>query len=264
MLFDNIRIGCDPELIAYYNGRFIPANNIFNNNILGCDGCSSVVEIRPGHSDNPVELVAKIKKILDVAAETYPEITLFAGHYKNGYAIGGHIHIGHELFIASNTMNDYVYNDNLSRSIALSISQSNNLIDTFKTTLDYYHEILSERIDDLDEKNDRRSTSYGRRMDYRSQPHGFEYRTPGSWLLNPPIALSYMTLAKIISILSINQLLTNDLRDLTLPNFLKKALLILKQTFINIPEYLFYGSDVILNVMSKKFDWNQDIIPYWA
>src|SRR5690606_31866806 len=45
-----------------------------------------------------------------------------------------------------------------------------------------------------------RRPRYGFLGDWRSQPHGgFEYRTPGSWLISPQYAQAVLCLAKVVA-----------------------------------------------------------------
>jgi hypothetical protein len=61
---------------------------------MGLDGNDSIAEIRPGQSESPIDLTAKIKTVLEYGNDKHPELEFISGHYVDGYPIGGHIHIG--------------------------------------------------------------------------------------------------------------------------------------------------------------------------
>ena len=88
-------LGCDPELVCRLNGRFVSAHNYFkSNSSFGLDGCDSIAELRPGYSESPIDLTAKIKTIIDYGHEKQPELEFYSGHYQDNMALGGHIHFG--------------------------------------------------------------------------------------------------------------------------------------------------------------------------
>ena len=60
------KLGCDPELVCHLDGSFEPAHNHFKfNSSFGLDGNHDIAEIRPGISESPIDLTAKIKVILE-------------------------------------------------------------------------------------------------------------------------------------------------------------------------------------------------------
>ncbi len=72
-------IGCDPELVARQNGKFVHAHNFYkSHSSFGLDGNESICEIRPGFSESPLDLTAKIKTIIDYGHEKQPALELFA------------------------------------------------------------------------------------------------------------------------------------------------------------------------------------------
>lgn len=161
-------IGCDPELICRVDGYFSPAHNHFRSaSSMGLDGNTDVCEIRPGYSESPIDLTAKIRTILEYGYDKCPEIELYAGHYVDDYPIGGHIHF--------------------------SVEPTEEIVSNLDTVL--YS--LSNCIDDKDQREQRNKYGYGSRKSYEEKHHGFEYRTPGSWLLSPATTLVTLTLAKL-------------------------------------------------------------------
>lgn len=164
-------IGCDPEFVITNNGEFIRAYEIIpNEHAFGLDGNENIGEMRPPPAYNSFTLIANIKKTLKEGIEKVPVLKkkydLLAGHFKCGRPIGGHIHISSPDI--KSRMFDSLYN------------AINPVILT-----------LSDVIDDLTEREKRWDTGYGcgwREADHR----GFEYRTPGSWLINPKVAFVYL------------------------------------------------------------------------
>ena len=161
-------LGADPELICHRNGQFVPAHNFFkSNSSFGLDGCESTAEIRPGFSESPVDLTSKIYQILDYGHDKAPDLEFISGHYVNDYSIGGHTHF--------------------------SIDPLPEVIDG----LDIVLGSLSNCIDDKMQRQKRERSGYGKKGAYRRKSYGFEYRTPGSFLLSPSVTLVHFTLAKL-------------------------------------------------------------------
>jgi hypothetical protein len=118
-----LTLGCDPELVCKINGKFHPASDFFKmNSSMGLDGCNSVAEIRPGYSESPVDLTAKLRYILEYGHQKEKDLEFYSGHYVEGYPIGGHIHI--------------------------SVSPTPHVINSLTTNLD----ALSNCIDDLEQR----------------------------------------------------------------------------------------------------------------
>lgn len=238
-------IGCDPELIMAKNGRIIPADSYLEfKSSFGTDGCDAVTELRPGYDSNPIALTAKIKKILDYGAGQIPaDVGLYSGHFQYDYPIGGHIHIGMSMESRFIIMN---------MNIAL--------------------EALSNCIDDIAQRDERRSSGYGQIGDYRENNWGFEYRTPGSWLLSPATTLSYLTMAKLAVLAYTEQ--KDRLKPVVSLDTIhsiygdKKLLenigTIYEDTLkIPIPDDCVKGIKVIQELIKVKINWNDNIRSYW-
>ena len=58
---------------------------------------------------------------------------------------------------------------------------------------------LSNCIDDKEQKQKRERTGYGKLSAYRRKSYGFEYRTPGSFLLSPSTTLVTLNSCKACS-----------------------------------------------------------------
>lgn len=226
-------IGCDPELVCHLQGRFEPANRHFkSNSSFGCDGCNSIAEIRPGFSEYPVDLTAKIKTVLEYGHEKEPELEFFAGGYVDDMSIGGHLHF--------------------------SISPDPKVIDA----LDIVLYSLSNCIDDKNQRNKRERSGYGKRKAFRRNDHGFEFRTPCSWLLSPATTLVTLTLARL-AVIGVKDdgldfdMIKNRSHSST---FLKN----LKNTLKTIPDDCNEGLKELDLLLAKQLNWNQNILPNWG
>lgn len=228
-----LTLGCDPELICRINGKFVPAEKFFKSNAaFGLDGNKNVAEIRPGYSESPIDLTAKIRILLEHGSSKYPELEFVSGHFVDGYPIGGHIH--------------------------LSAEPSERLI----SGLDVVLGALSSCIDERSQIEKRKSAGYGKLSSFRAKSYGMEYRMPGSWLLNPSISLVTFTLAKL-TVIGVKE---DGLNFRTLKNgwsncqFLKG----LKKKLITIPEDCFEGLLELDFLIENNWKWDQNILPNWG
>jgi hypothetical protein len=229
----SLNIGCDPELICQRNGSFVPAHRHFkSNSSFGLDGCDSTAEIRPGYSESPIDLTAKIKIIIDYGHSKAPDLEFYAGHYVCEYSIGGHLHF--------------------------SVEPETKIIESLDAVLGS----LSNCIDDRDQRNKRERSGYGKKGAYRRKSYGFEYRTPGSFLLSPSTTLVTLTLAKL-TVLGVKEdnLDFVQLKDRQHSStFLKK----LKNYLLTIPEDSREGLKELDLLLNRKLDWNKNILPAWG
>ena len=226
-------LGCDPELICRRDGEFISADDYFKaNSSFGLDGCDNTAEIRPGYSESPIDLTCKIYQILEYGHSKADELEFYSGHFVDSNAIGGHIHF------------------------------SVNAEAKYIAALDVVLGSLSNCIDDKDQKLKREQSGYGKPGAYRTKCYGFEYRTPGSFLLSPSTTLVTLTLAK----LALLGVMEDNLNFVELKNrqqsctFLKN----LKHYLHTIPDDCKEGLKELDLLISKKWDWNQDILPAWG
>jgi hypothetical protein len=131
-----------------------------------------LAEVRPAPDLCPLKLTENIREILIRAATVLPpDAEWLAGslHFEQ-YQIGGHIHFS-----------NCEINSALLRS------------------LDNYLALPIMLVEDPG-NSIRRRKQYGWLGSIRSKTHGgFEYRTPGSWLLSPEYTKSCLCLAKIVS-----------------------------------------------------------------
>lgn len=186
----NITIGCDPEfviLIPPYNKSscILPAEDLGGGRHTPFGGDGELFEIRPGYSHNTLDIVSRIKDLLE-EGNGYMKIGNEArwrcGHCCFGAPMGGHIHIG-----------------NLS---TCSYQEEEDLVDCLKTTL---IDGVSDLIDPLKQREKRRKIGYGYPDNYRLEDNGrrIEYRAPGSFLISPKITFLNLIVAKITTMLFI-------------------------------------------------------------
>lgn len=146
---------------------------------FGRDGAGTPFEIRPKPETDPVKLVMNIREILSTASRLTPTLYQYdwlAGSYRKGCSIGGHIHFGIRSVTGGNT----------------------STYEVLTRILDDYLGIVTTLVESHEEGKLRRATGYGCPGQWREQPHGFEYRTPGSWLTSPYIATGILCLGKTV------------------------------------------------------------------
>jgi hypothetical protein len=179
-----IRLGADPEfMIRSTDGRLIPASRFFpQRGQIGCDaavipGSSGpahpVAELRPDPSDSPIRLAQSLRRLLLRASRRVPYVNIEfrAGSMPfQGHPIGGHIHFSGLPRVSGQLLR----------------------------ALDTYVGLPLFLIEDV-ETAKRRRPLYGYLGDFRPQPHGFEYRTPSSWLVSPTYARASLCLAKLVA-----------------------------------------------------------------
>ena len=229
----SLTLGCDPELICRRNGEFTPAHRYFKpNSSFGLDGCESTAELRPGYSESPIDLTSKIYQILEYGHNKAPELEFYSGHYVDEYAIGGHTHF--------------------------SVEPNSEIIDA----LDIVLGSLSNCIDDKLQKQKRERTGYGKKGAYRRKCYGFEYRTPGSFLLSPSVTLVHLTLSKLAVIgVKEDNLDFNELKNRQHScTFLKN----IKHYLKTIPDDCREGLKELDALLSRRLNWQQDILPNWG
>ncbi len=139
-------IGCDPELLCRREGRYVPAHNYFKSNSrFRLNGSESFAECRPGHSESPIDLVAKFMAVIEYGHSKAPDLEFYSGHYVDDHPIGGHLHF--------------------------SIEPQADIV----TALDTVLFSLSNCIDDKQQHRRRERSSYGKHKVTRIKSYGFEY-----------------------------------------------------------------------------------------
>ncbi|MBM7867238.1 hypothetical protein GTO89_12135 [Heliobacterium gestii] len=178
-----VTIGSDPEfMLSLVPGRrMVPASRFFpRTGIVGCDnrrafGASDdlpLAEVRPAPAENAAEALQQLRVVLHEANRLCPygNIAWVAGSEPYpGYPTGGHIHFG-------------------------GLQPNSRLI----RALDQYLALPLLYLENP-ETAARRRQFYGALGDFRVKPHGFEYRTPGSWLASPETAWLALHLAAVVA-----------------------------------------------------------------
>ncbi|MDD3365579.1 MAG: hypothetical protein PHZ03_11410, partial [Syntrophomonas sp.] len=178
-----VKMGADPEfmLANARNGRMVPASQFFpREGIVGCDNIRipsrqqrPVAELRPKPDYSPLQLLSNLKQALYSAntLSPYRNIKWLAGSQPfGGYSIGGHIHFSNV------TLNNHILRA-LDNYVGLPLFLIENQITAVK-----------------------RRKKYGFLADFRTKDYGgFEYRTPGSWLVSPEVTTAAFCLGKIVA-----------------------------------------------------------------
>lgn len=182
VLQKDIKMGADPEFMMFNSrtGKIVSASNHFpREGMVGCDNIRMpnrtqrpVAEVRPRPDHSPIILTANIKQALHMANQMAPYrgVRWAAGSQPGGgFSIGGHIHFSNIKVNASILRA-------LDNFVGLPIFLIENPVPA-----------------------SRRRKRYGRLGDYRTKEYGgFEYRTPGSWLVSQNITMAILCLAKIV------------------------------------------------------------------
>ncbi|MCW2279202.1 putative amidoligase domain-containing protein [Heliophilum fasciatum] len=177
-------IGSDPEfMLALLPGRkMVPASRFFPRvGTVGCDnrrafGASDdlpLAEIRPQPVSSAEAAVEEIRKALQEANQLCPfrNIVWNAGSEPfPGYPVGGHIHWG---------------------GLPLTAQHLRAFDQYLALPLFFLEKSESAR---------RRRNFYGMLGDFRVKSHGFEYRTPGSWLSTPQLTWVALALAQAVAL----------------------------------------------------------------
>lgn len=174
----NLKIGADPEFGLLQDGRCMGAANYFSGTRLGVDGGGTVAEVRPVASYEPIRVVDSIRTAFVTGVKNAPksaELVWKAGNMAENQCIGGHIHFGTKEF----------------PRLAVNHGELAKCMDIFLTQIVVLLEKKTEAA--------RRRGSYGRLSDMRQQSWGWEYRTLGSWLTSPRVALGVLSLAKVVA-----------------------------------------------------------------
>lgn len=177
-------LGADPEFILRNRrtGRTISAARFFSRwGIVGLDrACFKrngvlvypLAEVRPPPSPDPLQLVENLRQAIARAASAvrgYRVNFEAGGTSLRRFTIGGHIHFS---------------------NVRLSTDLLRALDNYVALPVLFLENPVSSRL---------RRPKYGYLGDWRSQPHGgFEYRTPGSWVISPQYAAAVLCLAKAV------------------------------------------------------------------
>ena len=187
---DLITLGLDPEfLFVDKKGDVKSAYSLLSRgNKFGCDGCSTLAELRPSPHAEPEKVVSNMHRIMKNTSSRKPQVLMYdwrAGTYYKSYSLGGHIHIGHP---------DLSYLSGSSSALA-----REGFAGKIATAFDVYlaTEVLLK--EDIVEAEQRRVGSYGHWGAYRMQQWGVEYRTLPSFIVSPLFTEGILSIAKVLS-----------------------------------------------------------------
>lgn len=178
------KLGADPEFCCVdpFTKELVFSNTFSNFTArFGADGGGANFELRPAPSYSPIGVVKNLYNIMLKKITTTPILSEFdwiAGsyHFDSDCPIGGHIHFG------------------------IPYGQMERIgMETILKALDNFLGLPAILLEDKEEARMRRDHGgYGDFGDYRDNDHGFEYRTPSSWLTSPYISASVLSLAKVV------------------------------------------------------------------
>lgn len=163
------KLGADPEFEFHTEdtNTFQSASNILGSRSfhskVGCDGCSNTGELRPTPAETPEQLVKNISRLITSLYSKVRErnLNVFAGSGTN-VPLGGHIHFSE-------------------------VTEDAELLNK----LDQFISVPLNKVSDRSVRQGR----YGGMSETRYQPHGWEYRTPLSWICHPKIAAGVAEIA---------------------------------------------------------------------
>jgi hypothetical protein len=178
-LVNHFQIGADPEFV-FKNGAEVYDANAFQMKAglcIGADNNGRLVELRPAPSRFALKVVASMLSELRWLSILYPKTTELAwkaGAWSGAEGLGGHIHFGRKVL----------------KQKPFEVKALDNL-----TAL-----LFISGVYPVDEQKSRQAGQggYGQFGATRVQAHGYEYRTPPSWLFSPWHAFLALTLAKLV------------------------------------------------------------------
>lgn len=176
MASTKLTMGTDPELVLSRRGTIVRAGDVIyeRDSKFGVDGHPYTAELRPDPAVNPRDLVESLRKTLASRAEQLAGYVWLAGPWALDKPLGGHIHFGVPME------------------------------SRFKDALNYMFGPVLALIEPQKEATQRRTfpfyngRAYGALGDIREKKWGFEYRTPGSYIVSPGVTLATITIAKAI------------------------------------------------------------------
>lgn len=222
---DDITIGMDPELEAYYITEDGPdfdlqciAGKILKNGggRVGCDGHSDIFELRPMHHKDPKRVVLNTQKCFDILGYTLaglekPVYLLTGGGIID--SIGGHIHLGGTFFtkISSDEisaffgsiMDDFVYwpmRDKMPgalRSWGNHSDLARKAAEGRRCGLpDKKPSVVFDKISKANVPRNMHLAGYEVPSAFRFPSYGAEYRSLPSFIANPELTGLVLTMAR--------------------------------------------------------------------
>jgi len=181
----HLYIGSDPEFLFYSlktKDRVLASQIIKDTNRqkrIGLDGISDIAEFRPKQANDPIEHFNNLKRLINLSytrlSKVRNDLIIVAGSgfgYQHGDITGGHIHF--------NIKNE-------------------RRMDKVLSTLDVMLSIPMLFIEQYPNNKIRRKDYGFGFSNCRINNHGFEYRTPCSFILEPNLAKGVFCLAYAIA-----------------------------------------------------------------
>jgi len=170
-------IGSDPEAVLFVDGSRVTGQDYFTGISVGSDSAQVPIEFRPDPSESVEEHMENMRGCIQELMDTICKIQDFLGSSirlrgggaPTGHPIGGHIHISADSEI-----------DEKARSLGAVLFSFNWMTGG------------EDFIDRL------KVGKYGGPFDFRVKHHGFETRTPYSWLSSPIWTGAYLSIAWIM------------------------------------------------------------------
>ena len=245
-----MKIGSDPEFLFIKDGKVEYAYDLVKDaRRIGHDGCDNIGELRPVATVDPLKHFDNIRKLILKIDQKYNGYQVKAGSSggMNENSLGGHIHLDGKL-------------------------------DHCKY-FDYYFSIPYLFIEEYPFNSERRE-EYGALGDARSNRHGWEFRVPPSWLVDPFVCRGTLCLAftleheidineelKDISMIEEDRDIVRDLHAVGDLEFFNKYL---KDIFTRIHNMKMYKDfqeeiDFLFKMIDLNRTWNEklSIINIW-
>lgn len=188
-----VTVGCDPEFLVLENGstRHCDFSHSCTAGNIGTDHSGGCGELRPNYG-SPAAVTANIRTLLEWIKRNHPQYKIIAGGGgDNGYqSIGGHIHIG-GISLYGNYRSTTRHGYHGPRDITF-MSDDAKLV----LALDFF---IGKRLKKVPGGKRPKGVSYGKPGDIESKSHGFEYRTPPSWITDPYLTEATLAIAKQVA-----------------------------------------------------------------
>jgi len=191
-----ITVGCDPEFLAIdttsNRSTGFHGNHSDEHGNIGSDHGGRVGELRPRFG-SPKQVVENLRAQMSWIKTQYPNIRIVAGGGQGyGESIGGHIHIG------GITLSNHYSSFTRARNRNMQVLQIDSMNPEHKLiyALDFF---IGRRMKKVQGGRRGGGGSYGAPSDIETKSHGFEYRTPPSWLTDPMLAESTLVVAQKIA-----------------------------------------------------------------
>ena len=186
----SIRVGADPEFeVKRPDGTVSYASTYIRGGLsaqVGTDGASGTGELRP-RPGSPERVTSNVRALIKKVKDQLPDNFQIGSGSGTQNPLGGHIHISGRR-------------------------QSDILVDKLE-------KFITEPLNAKSGTKDTVRRGYNRPKQWRRQPHGWEYRSPCSWLAHPIITRGALVIAYILSEMTDSEL--NTLR--TKPSLIKRA-----------------------------------------